>query len=431
MRSPADAHRLRSLLEGSARALALLALVLILIEVLRPADAPARRAGEGDLDRVLRAATFDDENRPLLLHLGRVPAPVQRDWAVALRRAGTAVQWSGEDIQPIAASLEPVADPRGGYELRVWRAGKEPAVVRDGAGELTRIEHGAGLTVVAARSLAGVTRVDVPRQQAIVLPGDSLRLGGVLVLGRAGWEARFLLRTLEDLGWTSSARLGVAPGIAVDQGSVGALDTGRYAAVIVLDSTAAPLSAAIARYVRAGGGLMLVGEGAMTRGLSALSPGSSAPRVMPAREELPQEAPFEGLPLRPVVRAQPDAIVLESRRSAAAIAAWRVGAGRVMQVGYEDSWRLRMEDRTSNGAVHGEWWGRLIASVAYAPAAPGIADFRADPAPLASLIGTLGAPTDATAAATGRAALPLLPLFILALVLFLLEWFSRRLRGAT
>ena len=41
------------------------------------------------------------------------------------------------------------------------------------------------------------------------------RLGAVVIIGRAGWEAKFVAAALEERGWSVRLRVSVAPGIVV------------------------------------------------------------------------------------------------------------------------------------------------------------------------------------------------------------------------
>jgi hypothetical protein len=128
----------------------------------------------------------------------------------------------------------------------------------------------------------------------------------------------------------------------------------------------------------------------------------------------------------PVASMREDAVALERRASGIAVAARRVGAGRVLQIGYDDSWRWRMAGAAGSEAAHRAWWSRAVASVAYVPVTPSGQPKTFD-APVASLFGRLGPPRPAPVASHGT----LDPRLLLAIVLFLLlvEWTSRRLRG--
>jgi hypothetical protein len=134
-----------------------------------------------------------------------------------------------------------------------------------------------------------------------------------------------------------------------------------------------------------------------------------------------------------VASLKPDAVPLESRDEAVTVAARRVGAGRVVQLGYDETWRWRMVGGDEATATHREWWSRLVSSVAYAPLVrrTSAGDVAIDEAPLASLIDALGAasPLDAAAAPERDGTRTTRILFALVVGGLLLEWASRRLRG--
>src|SRR5207248_7289969 len=50
---------------------------------------------------------------------------------------------------------------------------------------------------------------------ATVASPPPVRLGSVVVLGRAGWEAKFVAAALEERGWSVRLRVSGAPGIVV------------------------------------------------------------------------------------------------------------------------------------------------------------------------------------------------------------------------
>jgi len=98
----------------------------------------------------------------------------------------------------------------------------------------------------------------------------------------------------------------------------------------------------------------------------------------------------------------------------------------VLQVGYDDSWRWRMAGGPGSEAAHRDWWSRVVSSVAYAPVTANTQSRTFD-APVASLFGKLGPPRPAPVSSRGTVD----PRLMLALILLLLlvEWTSRRLRG--
>jgi hypothetical protein len=299
-----------------------------------------------------------------------------------------------------------------------------------GAFDSLRVMPGdAGVSVLIPATLRTVDGVvgGTPARGAVA---DSLTIRHLLVLGRAGWESKFLVRALEERGWAVDLRLGVAPRNEVIQGPRGPIDTARYAGVIAVDSSAAPAASRIAAYVRSGGGLVIAGTAA--RVFRALDSGTPGPRQ---RDDAASSdtAPRRSLGMYPVTALASDAVVLERRGDAVAVAARRVGQGRVVQVGYDDTWRWRMAGGDSSVARHGAWWAAVVASAAYAPRTPRPAPADVDAAPLAHLVDGLGPPAP-WAPAMGSTRAPFDPtrspwVFGALLAALLAEWASRRLRG--
>jgi hypothetical protein len=239
---------------------------------------------------------------------------------------------------------------------------------------------------------------------------------------------------LEERGWQVDAEVGLAPRSEMRQGSPSPIDTGRYAAVVVTDSTAATAAGRLVAYVQSGGGLVLAGSAAAMPGLRDLVPGTIGTLVPPAPAgpgDSLAPAAMRRLGLLPVSRLRADAVPLEMRDRDVAVAARRVGPGRVVQSGYLDTWRWRMGS-ASGEVAHRDWWAGLVSAVAYAPAADRPAGPGSDNAPAAALVNALG---PMTANSAGPAA-PAGPggrtwLFALIVMALLAEWASRRLRGAT
>ncbi len=230
---------------------------------------------------------------------------------------------------------------------------------------------------------------------------------------------------LEERGWTVDARYTVAPGLDVSQGTLLPLDTASHAAVIVLDSTANRYAGTLERFVRSGGGLVLAGEvGASLRQLAPAARRGQGTHAAAITFE-PGD-PRRALSYVELRSLSTEGVTLETRDGGVVVAARRVGAGRVVEIGYRETWRWRMQGGEGAVAAHRAWWADLVAGVAYAPAArnqPG------DPAPLASLVDALGPATPLPPARTPRG--PLYPWLIAGCGLCLvLEWSSRRLRGA-
>ncbi|MDQ6830924.1 MAG: hypothetical protein M3081_18830, partial [Gemmatimonadota bacterium] len=140
-------------------------------------------------------------------------------------------------------------------------------------------------------------------------------------------------------------------------------------------------------------------------------------------------APRRALAFWALVPKRASAVPLEARDGHIAVAAQREGAGRVVQIGYEDTWRWRMSGDESAPAAHRAWWSALVSSAAYR-AAIAIAAPSADAAPLAHLVAALGPPS----ALPNESKAPANPgirawLIVAAVMLLLAEWASRRMRG--
>lgn len=361
------------------------------------------------------------------------PAPVERDWLAALGRSGTRVTWSNDSLVPLAATVEPVATPGGAYRVRI--AGPRGVEVRlaDAAGLIDTVLVVNAGAAIDARTLAGDVNAAVRGRGAVAGVDRGVLVHDALVLGSAGWEARFLILALEESGWRVTARLAVAPDTWVEQGTLTAIDTARFSVVVVLDTAVGRWGDAIAAYARRGGGVVLAGRAAAHRSLRAIAPGRPAAYLPSDAGTPPDSAPRSALGVHPVATLTPDALVLERRGPLVTAAARRLGLGRVVQVGHDETWRWRMGGGDDAPRRHREWWSRVLTSVAYAPSVPdrrGTAPDSTDAAPFVHLVDALGEPQDATE--TLGASTASLPAWMLALagVLLLFSWGARRLRGA-
>jgi hypothetical protein len=431
MRSPAD--DVRRVAEIGLRSIALAALAFLLWRAVRPPTATGPDVASGDLAPALRRWTLDAP-RDARVVLDAAPDAITRDWIRALIGAGTHAQWvAGRPIRASAVVAEPAAEPSGATRVRLVAAGGEPVSIGDAAGTVDTLPRG-GSGEMELASVAGAVHASGATFSAVTGTRDSVVLKPVMVLGAAGWESKFAIAALEERGWHVASRVRVAPNVEVTQGPLGAIDTARYAAVVVLDSTASSSATAIARYVRDGGGLVLAGTAARIAVLSGLAPGGVGRRIAGVAGAVASSTPRAGLGVFPVNSPVRDAVVLESRNGVVTVAARRIGAGRVVQSGYDETWRWRMAGGEQALAAHREWWSRLLAAVVYAPvvARPLAADDMPDETPLASLIHALGPPatSDARIAPRTDGSRTTELLFALVVGALLLEWASRRLRGA-
>ena len=368
----------------------------------------------------------------IAVSLDSTPSPRERAWLSALARSGSSVSWSGE-LVPVAVATQSVASPRGGILVRAAGANKSRLSIFDEVGAIDTVDAsggGAAFTVptasgfVSARSGGSVARTGLP---------DSVRIRRVLVLGNAGWEAKFVVAALEEDGWSVDASMYVAPGVSVTQGATSPIDTARYSLVIALDASSASRASEITRYVASGGGLILAGNSASLDAFAQLRP------ALPGRIDAPatlangtEPTTLRSLGVVPAATLKPGAVALERRGATTALAARRHVAGRVLHQGYLETWRWRMSGGDESASDHRAWWTRAASSVAYAPVVAGSARIAdADDAPLASLVADVGPPSTLSgpSLASTAAAVPMWWLFIALATCLLGEWASRRLRG--
>src|SRR5256885_34840 len=120
-----------------------------------------------------------------------------------------------------------------------------------------------------------------------------------------------------------------------------------------------------------GGGVVLEPSAAAIDAFSTLRAGAVA-RQLASGDALQSAAPLNlaGLPVNAITSLRDDAIPLEKRGAAVTSAARRFGAGRVLQLGYDDSWRWRMAGGDTGLRDHRQWWTRQVSSVAYASHIP-------------------------------------------------------------
>jgi hypothetical protein len=351
------------------------------------------------------------------------------DWLAALGHSGHAVTWSGGP-PAVAMSVEALPDPNGAMRIDVATPAQTSVVLRDDASVIDSLRvNQLGGTVVTPM-LVGSVVGSAAGQIFSARASDTPRLRSIAVVGAASWEGKFIASALEERGWPVIARFHVAPSVDVAEGGVLPLDTSRIAAVVALDTTIESLGVELQRFVRSGGGLVLAGPASRAASVAALSPGSLAPRTRPALRSADTIA-LGSTGFYPVNAMKPDGVVLDRRADGIAIAARRVGAGRVLQVGYDDSWRWRMAGGVASEREHREWWTRAVGSVAYVPGALHEVRLRSpESAPLAYLVSRLGPAQSAPASAMTRSAVDRRILMALIMILLLSEWASRRLRGA-
>jgi len=371
--------------------------------------------------------------RRIDIALDSAPTPLERDWLRALAGAGSSVGWTG-DLPAVMIASEPVASPVGGVRVRVAAPAGSEVVLRDEVGVLDTVRaHGAGASLVMG-SVAGYVSARINHSAATTAPQDSVMLRKILVIGNAGWESKFVIAALEEDGWKVDAFVPVAPGVDVTQGSVAPIDTSRYSAVVALDNAVAPYATRVVAFVVSGGGVVIAPAAAALEVMGSMRAGSVGTVTPAARGALANNSvSLATLALSPITGLRNDAVPLDKRAGTVAVAARRVGAGRALQLGYDDTWRWRMGGGERAVRDHRAWWTGLVSSVAHSVRTPrpGPA-LSADDAPVAQLVAALGERSrrSGVAKVTVNPTHWMLWLFILLSLALIAEVASRRLRGA-
>ena len=367
------------------------------------------------------------------VQLDSVPSTIERAWLGALAGAGSSVTWTG-DVAPVMIDAQPVASPAGGTRVLVAAPSGSSVVMSDDVGVIDTVHVQNGGVALTLNSVTDRLRARAKGSVAMTSLRDSLVLHKVLVIGDAGWESKFVVAALEEEGWKVDALIRVAPGVDVSQGSA-AIDTSGYSAVVALDGAAAPYANRIIEFARSGGGVVLGPQAASLDAMALLRAGAVGRATSDARAvQSAGSVTLATLALTPITSLQSDAIPVEKRAGSVAIAARRIGAGRALQLGYEDTWRWRMGG--GEGAVrdHRLWWTGLVSSVASVRRVPReSATAPTDEAPMIGLVAALGPSASARSASnlSGSQSDWLAWLFVLLAVALIGEVASRRLRGAS
>lgn len=438
MRSRADSplHERRATLELGLRVVALVAVAAWIANAARPAVTRRDAVRGASLAAALPRWTMGEGARvdSVRVQLDTVPEAVNRAWLAALRGAGVGVSWWGPDIPDVALETYPPSDPAGGTVAIIGSRQAGPRILSDALGPVDTVAGGGASAVVRLASVEGGLTVKggVANQPARADASAMEAPRRVLVTGAAGWEPKFVVAALEERGWLVDADLSVTPDRDVRQGGATTmLDTSRYAAVVLMDSAAAERARGVEQFVRAGGGVVLAGDANLATRIATMVAWRAGKRQAAPLGTLAGDTSWRGLSRVPLdIPSDRRAIVLEQRGGYPVVAARRHYAGRVVGVGYDQTWRWRMAGDDSRLA-HRDYWSRIVSSVALRPASTR-SDVHTGAAPLAELNEALG-----PSASIGRA-LPvnLSPavasnvLGFVILLSLLAEWLLRRSRGA-
>lgn len=418
----------RALLEHALRGLSLAAMIALAVRLWAGSAAVESPAiGSESLDSALAAWSVTPPARAVLGG-ATLPDARQRDWLVGLRRTGLDLAWRIADSPSVSLVVEPGPLPQAPSRVTALGTPGSFLVLTDRLGRIDSAGTGTEGAATWRVGSVGPVTATLGAARAVAQARDSSVAGPLLVIGQAGWESKFVIAALEEAGWSVAARLTVAPGAVVRQGSRAAIDTGAFSAVIVLDSSSTIDAGSLARFVNDGGGVVASGAGASHPALRTLLPRRAAafPGAIGA---LLGPAPREGLSARTFTTAA-NAVVLERRGDDPVVVGRRVGAGRALVTGYDDTWRMRMAPPDESApAAHRAWWSSLVSSVALSRLAERVAG-PVDESPLAATVAALGPPLGAGGTSSSGSRVPWEALLaLLAAGGLLAEWLSRRLRG--
>ena len=371
--------------------------------------------------------------------LDGIPDARARAMLRAVRGSGHALRISAPDmLAAVAVSAEQEWRASGGTRLQIVSSDSSRQVVADAAGLIDSIAIGDAGLLTRAGPLQGALQVG--RAAASPLASLATAEARVLVLGAATWESRFLIAALEEAGWPVDAAVSVSPRVTITQGASLSPSRARHAIVVILPGAPAGAIAALPAFVRSGGGLVIVGEAARAAGLSSLRAGAAGATLSGEAGAEASDEPRHGLDLVPITTLADGSVPLESRDGRVAVAARRIGAGRVIQVGYDNSWLWRMGGDDESPVAHRRWWTALLSGIVPQRAPVSVIATTAeydtlDAAPLAALAEDLGLPTIRTTAAVSSLAPSLVGsldprwLLTIALLTLVASWTLRRWRG--
>ena len=365
----------------------------------------------------------------------------------AMRGSGRRLSLSAPAmLSPIAVAVEEEWRASGGTRVQVASRGRALLAISDAAGLVDSLSVDSAGIRTRSGPVQGALHVDARATHAASasLTAGAPEVARVLVAGGVSWESRFVIAALEEAGWPVDASIVLSPKVTVSQGASRTPSRRRHAIVVVLPGAPSSVTAALPEFVRAGGGVVIVGDAARLASLAAIRAGAPGATIAGKAGAEVSDAPRHGLDLVPIVTLAAGSVVLEVRDGRTATAARRVGAGRVVQVGYDNSWLWRMAGDDDAPVAHRRWWTSVLSGVVplAAPVHRGAADAEhdtLDAAPLAALARDLGLPqvrVELTRAVEGRTRTATMlewldvRWLLLAIVLSLVaSWTLRRWRG--
>lgn len=318
-----------------------------------------------DPGELLRLTALSGEI-PLLVLLPGEPPPVRLDpprWARAERAGAMAVGIHGVPGEVVQLVVEGDAGIRDTVEVVPDSAGGGRAIlpfrpVRDGWHQWTA-------SVDGARARGGV----------LVAPPRPLRV--LALAGGAGWEARFVVRALEESGVSVTLRQPLGGGRWVTgsslQGMLPLPALEDLDVLLLLPGGAIPESLApgLAEWTGQGGGLVAVATDGDTVSVTGLPmEGVAGRQGVASAAELEWTLPPELVPLPPLALdvpilplsglGRPEWIhgAVVPGRDAPLLAFRGVGAGRLAVVGLPETWLWRMEGGAL--AEHRTFWRRMM-----------------------------------------------------------------------
>ncbi len=437
--------------EGTLRSLGallhgvgLLCMALLLWHFLTPEMArrdQLRVGSDGRLNESL-AALVSSASDTIDVQLRASPDARTRAVLRALRGSGRRLQLTSERaLTPVAVSVQAEWRASGGTRVQTVGADSVPAVIGDGAGIIESAILASAGTQFRTGPVQGVLRVGTGAASAAASPvvARAPQSARVLVVGEATWESRFLIAALEEAGWPVDAAVSLSPKVTVTSGSGRVPSRDKQSIVVLLPGASRSTMGALPDFVSMGGGLVIVGDAARSAGLASLRAGSPGATIAGEVGAESGTDARQGLDLVPIATLVNGGVPLELRNGRIAIAARRVGAGRVVQVGYQNSWLWRMAGNDDAPLAHRRWWTDILSGVVPQTAPMKRLSLDAehdtlDAAPIAALARDVGIPrirpsSVRTTSRTFIASLDPRWLLGVALLSMLASWLLRRWRG--